>query len=347
MAPPDRKQSIGVTPPEPNLRRLLETKPYEVEFFQAVQMIERLYPDRADVGSFAHPSREVVRFAVNNRLGFPASEIQSIEWPDDGPPVMSVNFMGLTGPSGVLPYLYTLLIIERRWARSASLQDFFDIFHHRMISLYYRARRKYRVAASFDSGEHRVTDYLKAFAGIGTTGLANRQDLADRSLLYYVGILGLQPRSAIAFEHLLQDYFGAPVEVQQFVGAWYDLPRDAQCELMEENRPARQLGLGAVAGDQIWDHSSKARIRIGPLTLGRYRDFFPGAPAYRVLRALARFYSGGQIDFDVQLVLARDQVPECELGGEFPLGLCSWAKTGAFERDPDDATLPLGDESWV
>ena len=103
-------------------------------------------------------------------------------------------------------------------------------------------------------------------AGIGTAGLANRQDVSDNSLLYYVGVLGLQPRSAIAFEHLLQDYFGTAVEIQQFVGAWYDLPLDAQCELIYvvEDLP-RKLGCGAVAGDQVWDHSSKARIRVGPL----------------------------------------------------------------------------------
>ncbi len=295
-----------------------------------------------------HPSRETVRFTVYNRLGFPASEIQKIEWPDDGPPVMAVNFMGLTGPSGVLPHLYTLLVIERRWARDRSLQDFLDIFHHRIISLFYRARRKYRVAASY-SEDGGVTPYLKDLTGIGTGGLEKRQDVPDVSLVYYAGLLGLQPRSADAFENLLEDYFRVRVEVQQFVGAWYDLPRETQCELTTEDGPPRQLGLGAVAGDQVWDHSSKARIRIGPLTLKRYREFLPGAAAHRALRALARFYSGGQIDFDAQLVLARAEVPEYELGGEseLPLGLCSWAKTGDFERDPDDAIVPLGDESWA
>jgi type VI secretion system protein ImpH len=353
MATTNRKSGTGLSPigltSELSLRRLFDREPCGVEFFQAVQLLERMYPDREPVGSFVLPSREVVRFAVYNRIGFPASEIQSIEWPEDGPPIMSVNFLGLTGPSAVLPHIYTLLIVERRWARDRTLQDFLDIFHHRIISFFYRARRKYRVASGLASSEHRVTDYLKDLTGIGTPGLQDRQNVADQSLLYYTGILGLQPRSAICFEHLLQDYFGLPAEIQQFVGAWYDLPRYAQCELMDEDRAARQLGMGAVAGDQVWDHSSKARIRIGPVTLERYREFLPGAPAYQALAALARFYSGGQIDFDVQLVLARDEVPEYELGGEdeLPLGLCSWAKTGEFEHDPDDAILSLGDEVWA
>jgi type VI secretion system protein ImpH len=351
VAATNRKPGAGLDPSTWNLRRLLEDEPFTVEFFQAVQLLERVYPDRDPVGLFVNPSHEVVRFAVHNRLGFPASEVQSIHWPVDGQPVMAVNFLGLTGPSGVLPHLYTLLLIERRFARDRRMQEFLDIFHHRMISLYYQAWRKYRVAAGFGKSAHRVTTYLRDMVGIGTVGLADRQEVPDRSLLFFAGILALQPRSAIAFEHFLQEYFGAPVEVQQFTGAWYDLPLDAQCELVDEEGAPRQLGLGAVAGDQIWDHSSKARIRIGPLSLDRYREFLPGTPTHNALRALARFYTGGQIDFDVQLVLARDQVPEYELGAEgmdeLPLGLCSWAKTGDFEHDPDDAILSLGEESWV
>ncbi|HLX46019.1 MAG TPA: type VI secretion system baseplate subunit TssG [Bryobacteraceae bacterium] len=349
MATTDREPGAGIGSPQPDLRALLETDPCSVEFFQAVQILERMYPHREAVGGFVHPSREVVRFGVHNRLGFPASEIQSIEWREDGPPLMNVNFMGLTGPSGILPHMYTLFVIERRWARDRAFQEFLDMFHHRMVSLYYQARRKYKVTTSRHATEHQITQYLKDFTGIGTAGLENRQRVSDHSLIYYVGLLALQPRSAIAFENLLRDFFQAPVEIRQFVGAWYDLPRDAQCELIPEETAPRLLGLGAVAGDQIWDHSSKARIRIGPLPLKRYREFLPGARAERALEALARFFSGGQVDFDVQLVLLRTEVPEYELGGEteLPLGLCSWAKTGDFERDPDDAVFSLGEEAWA
>jgi type VI secretion system protein ImpH len=349
MATTNREPGVGVRPHQPDLRALLESDPCSVEFFQAVQLLERMYPDREAVGGFVHPSREVVRFAVHNRLGFPASEIQSIEWPENGPPLMNVNFMGLTGPSGILPHMYTLFVIERRWARDRAFQEFLDIFHHRMVSLYYQARRKYKVTTSRHATEHRVTQYLTDFTGIGTKGLQHRQRVSDHSLIYYAGILALQPRSAIAFEHLLRDFFQAPVEIKQFVGAWYDLPREAQCEMIPEETSPRQLGMGAVAGDQIWDHSSKARIRIGPLPLKRYREFLPGARAERALEALARFFSGGQVDFDVQLVLLRTEVPEYVLGGEseLPLGLCSWAKTGDFERDPDDAVFSLGEEAWA
>ena len=351
MATPNRQPGTGLALHTAALKRLLEREPYAVDFFQAVQLLERMYPGLEPVGFFVPPANEVVRFNVHHRLTFPPSEIHSIGWSADAPPLMTVNFLGLTGPSGVLPHFYTLLLVERRFARDRRLQDFLDLFHHRLLSLYYRAWRKYRVTASFGTSGYRTTWYLSDLVGIGTASLADRQEVDDRSLLYFAGILALQPRSAVAFEHFLQEYFGVPVELQQFAGAWYDLPPDAQCELIDEEDAPRRLGLGAVAGDQIWDHSSRARIRIGPLALARYRDFLPGTRTHRALRALTRFYSGGQIDFDVQLILARDQVPTYELGadgeGQLPLGLCSWAKTGEFEHDPDDAILFLGEESWA
>jgi type VI secretion system protein ImpH len=48
------------------------------------------------------------------------------------------------GPSGVLPYNYTELVIDRLRNKDRALAEFLDIFHHRMISLFYQAWEKYR-----------------------------------------------------------------------------------------------------------------------------------------------------------------------------------------------------------
>ena len=181
---------------ELELQRILEKSPFEVEFFHAVEILERIYPDREVVGAFVPPSREIARFATPASLGFPASEIQTIEWREDRPPLMVVNFMGLTGPTGVLPHPYTMLLIERRWARDRTLHEFLDLFNHRAISLFYQAWRKYRIAAGYGSGHDRFTQYFKDFVGIGPKALQDRQAVNDESLLYYAGMLMLEPRSA-------------------------------------------------------------------------------------------------------------------------------------------------------
>ena len=50
-----------------------------------MRLLERLLPDRVEVGKFAPPSAEVVRFQANSTLVFPASEIQALTWPEKGP----------------------------------------------------------------------------------------------------------------------------------------------------------------------------------------------------------------------------------------------------------------------
>src|SRR5271157_5304922 len=99
----------------------LREKPFLFEFFQAIRLLERLFPDKSPVGGFNPPSAEVVQFLANSTLAFPASEVQSLDWPKkDDAGRMKVNFMGLTGPEGVLPLYYTSLLAERTRAGDRS-----------------------------------------------------------------------------------------------------------------------------------------------------------------------------------------------------------------------------------
>jgi type VI secretion system protein ImpH len=84
------------------------------------------------------------------------------------------------------------------------------------------------------------------------------------------------------------------------------------------------------------------RISIGPMRFEQYLKFLPGKDAYHELVAWLKFYSNGSYETEVQLVLAREDAPPCELGsrGETrpQLGLVSWLKTKPLNRDPADAT---------
>jgi type VI secretion system protein ImpH len=329
---------------QPELEAQLRENPTSFEFFQAVRVLERLYPQRETVGKFGAPAAEVARFASNPDTAFPASEIQQLEL-SGGRARMSVNFMGLTGPEGVLPYYYSLLISERIRARDTTLRDFLDIFHHRMISLFYRAWEKYRFAVSYERDQQdRVTQHLKDLIGLGGTGLQERLSIRDDALLFYAGLFAPRQRSATALQQLLEDYFGVPVEVEQFVGGWYPLSASTHCTLGDEGDASEQLGWGAVAGEEVWDPQARVRLRLGPLTRRQYDQFLPTGSAYEPLKTLTRFFSGDQFDFEVQLVLARDEVPECALGAEVPgspLGWCTWMRSRPFSRDADDTILTL------
>jgi type VI secretion system protein ImpH len=328
------------------LTEKLRAEPWNFEFFQAVRILERLHADREPVGNFSLPSSEAVKFRAHASTVFPASEIQSLRDADDQQAVMEVNFMGLFGPIGVLPLYYTELIAERARVRDTALIDFLDNFNRRMISLFYRAWEKYRFPIAYERGEQdQVGSRLLDFIGLGTPGLQNRQRVADDALIHYSGLLSQQPRCAANLESFLADYFSAPVEVEQFVGAWYKLDESTQFCMGDGTDVSEQLGFGAVVGDEVWDTQGRVRIRIGPLRMNRYLDFLPSGSAYAPLRAMAAFYAGNEIDFEVQLILDRRDVPVCELGAEGEtaprLGWLTWARTKPMGRDPGETILPL------
>jgi type VI secretion system protein ImpH len=259
---------------------------------------------------------------------------------------MKVNFMGLTGPEGVLPLYYTAMLAERTRAGDRSAVDFFDIFNHRIISLFYLAWEKYRFSVAYErEGLDPFSHHLMDLIGLGTPGLQNRLPVLDDTLLYYSGLLAQRPRSAVALQNLLSDYFEVPVEVEQFAGGWYPLDRKTQTNLKEGLGESEQLGFGAVVGDEVWDQTARIRIVVGPLTLEQYQDFLPQGSAFAYLRALVHLFTNGEFDIEIKLILKRQDVPPIELGAEGEsvpqLGWHSYVKTRPMKVDASETILQL------
>lgn len=345
MAAAGRLQDIDVT--YSPLRDLLLHHPGRFDFFQAVRVLGRLSPALDPPGYFSRPGREIVRLRVNNSLKFPRGQIESIEWAENGQARMLVNFMGLTGPAGVLPYIITEFILERERTKDHGIRDFFDLFNHRMISLFYRAWEKNRFFIGYEQKQNdQFSRHLLALIGLRTSGLQNRQAISDHALLFYTGLLALQPRSATALQQILEDFFKVPVEIEQFIGAWYTVGQTDQCGFRDHASLSEELGAAVIVGDAVWDQQCRVRIKIGPLTAKRYLEFLPHGKAHEALCAITRFFGRGQVQFQAQLILKRDEVPQCELGREDAdapqLSWFSWLKSKPFfNRDPGDTILSL------
>ena len=321
---------------------------YRFDFFQAVRLIERLYPERQPIGHSASPAEEVVRLRARLALSFPPSAIHEItQVPDAAHPAeMTVAFMGLTGLLGVLPRHYTELLLERGRRKDWTLRDFLDIFNHRLISLFYRAWEKYRLPLVYEAAawrhqeNDRCSQYLFDLIGLGTKGLRGRMGVADKGLLFYTGLLAQHPHSASALMGFLQDYFGVPVDVVQFIGQWLALAPESRSRL-GPGEAHNILGVSAVAGARVWDQQAKFRLRLGPLTFAQFCQFLPAGSAFRQLVQLSRFFAGQEQDFEVQLVLQASEVPCCRLGlrgeGAPRLGWSAWLKTREFTHDATDA----------
>jgi type VI secretion system protein ImpH len=328
------------------VRKELRSDPWNFEFFQAVRLLERFGTGKP-VGRFENPGDEAARFSTNSALMFPPSQINSLHWAEGKQPQMRVNFMGLVGQLGVLPLPYTEWVNTRIRAKDYTTRDFLDVFHHRMISLFYQAWEKYRFPVAYERDrDDRFTRYLLTFIGLGTDGLRRRLSVPDEALVFYTGLLGLQTRSATALRQILHDYFQVPVEIEQFVGSWRPIPESNQSRVGDEREFTEQLSLGAIAGDEVWDKQCTARVVLGPLTLREYLDFLPIGTAYKPLRELTEFFTRREIDFEVLLILRRDETPGVMLeyenpSGEPMLGWTTWLKSKPMQRDPADTVLQL------
>jgi type VI secretion system protein ImpH len=253
--------------------------------------------------------------------------------------------MGLIGPVGVLPTPYTEFVAERQRSHDTALADFLDIFHHRIASLFYKAWEKTHFTVGFERHvDDPLTQELFALLGLRTPGLRNRQSVPDETFVFYSGLYTMGTRPAVALEAILADYFDVPVSIEQFIGVWRRLD-ESDRSFLETGEPANySLGSGAVLGDEVWDQQSRSRIRIGPLSIERYRDFLPDGPAYEPLRSLTAAFCGQQTDFEVQLILERKDVPPCDLAESEAsgprLGWLTWLKSKPeLDRDPGDTIL--------
>ena len=346
MATPGRRT-------DPPLEQALFDRGYEFEFFQAVRLLARLFPDRKAVGGTAKPSTEIARFGAHLSMAFPPSAVHDIERDPDSPdPVrMTVAFLGLTGTRGVLPLHYTERLIARQVSKDSSLAAFFDLFNHRFLSLFYRAWQKHHPAILYESGAAQAvypdpfTQYLFDLIGMGTDGLRGRMRVKDETPLLYAGLIAQRPHSASALRGILRDYFAVPVEIDQCLGSWYQLEDADRCYLSAEQE-RNQLGEGAFIGEEVWDQLARFRIRVGPVGLQRFTELLPGGRAMEELVELTRFIVGLSVAFDVQVFLRADEVPYCRLedeGADAPrLGWMGWLKTDEFVVDAGDSVF-----AWV
>lgn len=329
------------------LEEILFAEPYRFDFFQAVRLLERMYSLRRPVGHAAEPVSEVVRFRTPVTLTFPASEVHALtpeekDTDDPAPPKMTVAFMGLTGPMGVLPHAYTELLIERLRNKDRTLHEFLDLFNHRVISMFYRAWEKYRFPVAFERGlEDRFTEFLFDIVGLGTRGLRHRFSFPDQGLLSYGGLIANKPHSASAMAGILSDYFGTPVAMEQFKGQWLKLEPESYSMLGRANH---QLGHSTLTGTRVWDTQSKFRVRFGPIRFEQFIALLPNGSAFKPASELTHFLAGQEFDFDLQLILQKAEVPACKLSrtAKPMLGWTTWLKTKPFTTDDDQVVLASG-----
>ncbi len=329
----------------------LETAAYRFDFFEALRLIEAQHQDQPRLGTSVKASDDPVRFAQPPELQFPASSLAAYKVDAQHKPRLEVNFLGLFGPHGALPLHLTEYARERiRHHHDPTFARFADIFHHRMISLFYRAWANTRPTVSYDRPESdRFAFYVGSLQGIGGAASRQRDALDDRAKLFYAGHFAAQTKSPDGLRAIIADVLSVEVDIEEFVGEWMEIQQSEHTRLGYLPEVAT-LGQSALLGGFVWGCQHKFRVVLGPLKLQHYLALLPGAKALEQLTALVRNYIGDELVWDAKLILKNQEVPkELRLGqsqtadgsmnGSAQLGWSMWLGPRPGLEDADDLTL--------
>jgi type VI secretion system protein ImpH len=302
------------------------------------------------VGGAGPPAGEHLRFRPDTSLGFPATDVISIERTPASLDRFSrlritTSFLGLYGSTSPLPICYGEEILLEDPDRGR-VRDFLDIFHHRLISLLYRCWCKYRYPLEFEHGkDDPITPRLFAIICLGSSALVEATGIPDAwHLLHFAGLFHHQPHSASHLERILADYFdGLQVEVEQCTGRCVPIRREQISALGRNNC---SLGVDCSIGKRVYGRTTSFRIWIGPLEYECMLDFFPNQNKYTLLRRIVDLFVNDPLYFDIGLRVR--SLPRLHLISHAPsrelprLGWNSWLFSDLPEKERQE-TVIFGD----
>lgn len=339
QAPQTLPDSTGTLPGMPaEFWRALSQDPYSHDLFHTLRWIDARAGARLPLGRDTVARNEPVRLRQEPSMAFAPSTLASVTLGrGNRPPELSIYSFGLFGPNGPLPLHLTEYARERmHHYGDHTLSGFADVFHHRLILLFYRAWADAQSTVSLDRKEARFTRYVASLLHMGMPSLARRDAVMDHAKFFMAGQLLRQTRNPEGLKQILQTFFSVPVRIAEFVPQWIRLD------------PSQRLGLGGamglgqdtILGAAVRDAQHKFRIELGPLTRADYASFLPGGRRARQLLHWVRDYIGVELAWDVRPVLRRQDVRGVKLGEPQPLGLSSWlGKRRTEQGDARDLLL--------
>lgn len=325
--------------------RRLSAEPYRFDFYQTLRRIESANSHLPRLGEAHRPSEEPIRLSQPAELSFAPAPLHGLTLRAEGPPRLSQRIFGLLGPNGPLPLHMTELARERLTHNAdAGLQRFIDLVSHRFTLLFYRAWAQAQPSLSKDRpNDQQFARRLGALGGIGSESLLQRDAAGDAPKLHFTGRLARQTRDADGLLNWVRSEFDAPVGIEQWCGHWMPLAREERTRIGSAGRSGvgQQLGRGAVLGRSVWDVQSKFRIVIGPVREARYHAFLPGGADLARLQAMVRHWVGLEFEWDVKLILARQDVPRLQVARSGELGRSCWLGRYTRPGDADDLVIDV------
>lgn len=278
-----------------------------MQFLRFCELLECSAPDRPLIGATDTPSNDPVRFRSQPRLGFPGRDIATVENdPDDAslPPSIRTTFLGFYGVDARMPSYFVDEVAQSREG-AEPLAAFLDIFHHRIVTQYYRIWRKYRYPVGFSrDGDDPISTYLLSLAGLGLGRSDIAQTMEPRTLLSMLGLMNQKTRTAEGLASVLRHAVpDAAITVEEFHPVWVAI----------DNAEPMPLGEYCVLGGGFFDRSNSVRVVITPASRPSVTRLMPGEVMHDQVMALLRCYLGYEAQAVIDMHVHPKLMPEPQL----------------------------------
>jgi type VI secretion system protein ImpH len=306
----------------PQLLEKLYAEPWRYGF---LSLLRRLGADSRipPIGCARRPQAEPYRLGQQPSLTFAPREIAEVS-EVEGRLKVRLFGLGMLGPNGPLPIHVTEIARDRKENRhDSTLTDFFDIFHHRYLTLFYRAWSSAQAAAGLDRPEHeRFSFYIASLFGQSMDEIT-RERLPAHARMAASAHLVREARNPDGLRATLAQFFGVPVAIDEYVWNWIEVDPAEYSMLGKPGAPS-VMSEGAMLGEQVPDRQHKFRIVIGPLDIDAYLRFTPQGADLPLLVQWVRAFVGLEFAWEVELRIRAQSAPPAVIGGSERLGWSGW-----------------------
>ena len=193
---------------------------YRQDFAPLLRYLDANAPLAARIGYSVSPKQDCVRFGQTPMLHFHSSAFTEVRFGTvNGDYKLKNSYWGMFGINGALPNHLTEYAIERNYRlKDKTFAEFLDVFHHRFISLFYRAWADAEPTVSHDRPEHdSFSKRLNTFSGethVQQNAFNQNQNIHQ----YLAGLFSHKNRSSKVLSQLLSESLQLEVSISRVSG---------------------------------------------------------------------------------------------------------------------------------
>lgn len=318
-------------------------RPWEYGFLSLLRRIDAR-TERASLGYSVCARGELVRLGQQPGLEFASSELASAS-PQHGRFRVVVKGLGMFGPHGALPLHMTEIAYKQlKLELDSTLVDFLDLFHHRFLTLFYRAWASGEATAGLDhSRSECFSFYVASLIGHHLPEI-DRGAVPRHARLFGAPHLVRHARNPDGLRSMLEHYFDVPVRVLEHVFRWIELEPIDRGRLGVAHESS-VMGKRALLGESIPDKQHRFRIVLGPLDLPTYLDFIPGGKRLPDIVHWVRAFVGYEFIWELELQIRGKDASPTTVGAAQCLGWSGWL--GYCPTDELASTFCFEPESYI